>query len=179
MLYEYEVRFPIKNDSLYSAVLPVGSQVEGSTTLGMASDTDMMYVSCYVKVILPDQSTEITEGGKGAALVVKDEICCSQCCILQLGPMDPEIKINFASNDDRFVETGHLFRDKQGRILVLNKPFLDVFTSDLKQPTVNVEQHGPAIRLSGSIQPGDFTLALHCPSLSEDCQVMFSQNNKL
>ncbi|KAH3829836.1 hypothetical protein DPMN_103065 [Dreissena polymorpha] len=171
MVYKYEVRLPIKNNSLYNALLPVGSQVEGSTTIGMKSDTDIICVSCYVKVILQGQS----EGCQGEALVVKDEMCCSQCCILQLSPIDPENKINFASNDDRFDETGHLFRDKQGRILVLNKPILDVFTSDLKKPTINVEQHGPAIRLSGSIQPGDFTLALHCPSLSEDCQVMFTR----
>ncbi|KAH3829853.1 hypothetical protein DPMN_103083 [Dreissena polymorpha] len=66
--------------------LAVGSQVEGSTTHGMNSDVDMMYVSQYLKVVLQGQETE------GAAVVVKDKMCYLQCCFLKVSP-ETEINI--------------------------------------------------------------------------------------
>ena len=56
-----DVRFPINNMSFYYIALAVGTQVEGSTTLGMNSDEDKINVSPYVKVILHGQSIEMTE----------------------------------------------------------------------------------------------------------------------
>ncbi|KAH3829863.1 hypothetical protein DPMN_103093 [Dreissena polymorpha] len=47
-----EKRFPHENEPSFTPIHTVGSQVEGSTTLGMNSDTDMIAVALYMGVIL-------------------------------------------------------------------------------------------------------------------------------
>ncbi|KAH3829733.1 hypothetical protein DPMN_102961 [Dreissena polymorpha] len=153
----------------------IGSQVEGSTTLGMNSDYDTIIVSQYMKVILHGQSTEITEGGQLAALFVKDDMCCSQCCFLQVGPIGSETELEITCSDGTDI-TGQFFCDKQGRRLLSNKPEIDSLARWLKLSTLNVEQHGPALKCSlNDVIQRDNTLALYCPSLPDDCQVLFTR----
>ncbi|KAH3829650.1 hypothetical protein DPMN_102877 [Dreissena polymorpha] len=171
---EDETRSPCKNTSVSTYILAVGSQVEGSTTLGMNSDTDMMRVEQYKKLSFHGQITEKTERNTLAAVVVKDKNCCSQCCFLQVRPLNPETNQKIASNDDIDI-TGRFVCDKQGRIFVSNKPAVDKLSSMVKLFALNCEQHGPAVRFSDKCKETDVSFAIECPSQPDDCQVLFTR----
>ncbi|KAH3790145.1 hypothetical protein DPMN_168340 [Dreissena polymorpha] len=149
-------------------LLSVGSRVEGSTTLEMNSDTDNIIVSPFLTIIVQGKKTDC------AVLVVKDDMCYSQCRFLQVLHLYQEPELDFAKGLERRYMMGYIFRDNQDRILVLNK--LDLLTSmcRIKAEVGNFEQHGPALRISCG-KDHDLTFALYCPSLPDDCQVLFTR----
>ncbi|KAH3838090.1 hypothetical protein DPMN_111496 [Dreissena polymorpha] len=132
----------------------------------------MLYVSPFVNVILQGQCTEIAKGVICAALVVKDEKCCSQCCFLQ-HILDPETENEIASAVDFFDNAGHICVDGQYRIIVLNKDLVNLFAKGLIDEPENSEQHGPTLSVSDNTE--EFTIALYCPSLPENCEVLFTR----
>ncbi|KAH3837048.1 hypothetical protein DPMN_110426 [Dreissena polymorpha] len=167
-----DVHIHEKNTSLYHTIHAVGSQAEGSTTLGMYSDRDMVYVTPYVRSILHGKGPEIT--GDADCFAVKNEMCCSQCCFLQLVPLDKENIIKIVSADETIDMTGYFACENQERVLLLSNAAIDSLASIIVQPDENFVQNGPAIRCYGSVYPTDFTLALNC-TLAPDCEVLFTR----
>ncbi|XP_060580329.1 uncharacterized protein LOC132737110 [Ruditapes philippinarum] len=110
----------------------LGSQIEGTTTIGLRSDQDTVIVDYGYNVI---QDWAEWKQSKRNLLMIQDENVTPGYCFLQL-----------LRSDEPFFETNipneHYIRDSIGRILLRN-----TFLTSFKQE--NTERHGPSNAVSG------------------------------
>jgi len=145
----------------------VGSQVEGSTTIGMLSDTDQVHRRDNIQVVL---KLGTWQTGKVNLLAFKDETTPPQfykLCRLQPTPDGRQEYMR-----DLIDETDVV--DEQGRVLVCNT----VFDNDLKRvhETMGkgeVVKHGPSRSYSDKY---DNVLAFSCHDLPEECESLFTRS---
>ncbi|XP_052812340.1 uncharacterized protein LOC128239926 [Mya arenaria] len=138
-----------------------GSQSEGSTTLGMNSDVDML--DCKSTPVLID----LTEWkpGRDCLLVLKNENSPPQHCNLQLIRPDLPMPITLDLVQDRVdVEV-----DGEGKVLLKNTNWDPYFKRLYRDEYV---QQGPSRSGSKNI---DIVNAYHCFSLLEECQILFKR----
>ncbi|XP_060608374.1 uncharacterized protein LOC132760414 [Ruditapes philippinarum] len=104
-----------------------GSQIEGTTTLGLQSDTDCV-ISMNTYNVIQDWSE--WEYGKRNLLMIQDENVSPGYCLLQELRDDAPLPEVVEVND-------HSYRDRMGRILLKNTIFNSVGNNELLR-------HGPA-----------------------------------
>jgi len=145
----------------------VGSQVEGSITIGMRSDTDQVYRHDDIQVVL---KLGAWQTGKVNLLAFKDETTPPQfykLCKLQPTPDGRQEYMR-----DPIHETDVV--DGQGRVLVCNT----VYDNDLKRAheawgVGEVVKHGPSRSWTDEF---DFVDALPCHDLPEECESLFTRS---
>ncbi|XP_053388983.1 uncharacterized protein LOC128552014 [Mercenaria mercenaria] len=132
----------------------LGSQSEGTTTLGLNSDIDQLLChNNYMYNVIQDWAD--WEPGKLNYLMIQDETVSSGYCLLQLLRDDAPLPYNDVLDGDHF-------RDRTGRILLKNT-IMSAAAANVYEGGV---RHGPAYAEQG--QPGlidnDIVCALPCKS---------------
>ncbi|XP_052226698.1 uncharacterized protein LOC127841681 isoform X4 [Dreissena polymorpha] len=143
-----------------SDVYHLGSQSEGSTTVGMNSDYDCL--ECYREVPVI-QNTADRQFEKEQLLVVTDMSPPPQCCCLQW--LKPDYSITLT---DRTFP--HLHIDAHGRVFLRNIVMKMYITPFFKRWGRDYIQHGPSLTIDDTV---DMVYAFHCAKLPEDCQYIF------
>ncbi|XP_052217870.1 uncharacterized protein LOC127835461 [Dreissena polymorpha] len=172
VIYE-TLMYPKSEWTIYS----VGSQVEGSTTDGMCSDIDQLQVHNNKNVCLTE--ADYKENKKNV-LVVKDERCSPQCCLLQLLIKIRDNAPRPASwkNSEDVGAAKEQFRDTEyaeyvtGQMLMSNLIERLNIIEKLKIRTREVSYSGPAINLG---LKHDFVYAITCPNIPNCCKVIFDR----
>ncbi|KAH3847179.1 hypothetical protein DPMN_089496 [Dreissena polymorpha] len=163
-----------------------GSQSEGSTTMGMRSDTDtLLYfdtdVACVHMSDIQDSKTNY--------VVIKEPMSLPQCCCLQLvGRLENNIylpmRIDLISNTESI---GLKFLiDKQDRLLLNSRFYLNLFLCTWDNLKISIlQQHGPAYTLYNkcTVQDKctlhdsytDTVFAVRCMTLPDQCKVLFTR----
>ncbi|KAH3854884.1 uncharacterized protein LOC127870838 [Dreissena polymorpha] len=156
-----------------------GSQVEGSTTFGMHSDTDCVI---YIDTLSAYTDLSDCQPSKVPFLAITTTMSCPQCYSLQHvmqlsdntlfpareGVIDCSTNA-FTSFWDKFM------LDEESRVLLLNNFFFKAdwfqgFSSMMKE----FEQHGPAHSWKDIL---DSVFAIHCPTIPKECQALFFRPN--
>ncbi|XP_060558234.1 uncharacterized protein LOC132718536 isoform X2 [Ruditapes philippinarum] len=106
-----------------------GSQIEGTTTPGLRSDTDCLISMNNYNVI---QDWSEWEYGKRNFLMIQDEYVSPGYCLLQELRDDSPLPQVVEVND-------HSYRDRMGRILLKN-----TFFKSPENNAFNLVSHGPA-----------------------------------
>ncbi|KAH3855749.1 hypothetical protein DPMN_098318 [Dreissena polymorpha] len=156
-----------------------GSQVEGSTTLGMHSDTDML--------VYKDTWAAYTDlsgclPSKISFLAIKTTTSCPQCYSLQYVAQLSEntflpAREGFGCSFKELTSNWDPFMlDEEGRLLLSNRCIGNTWFQKTSQldPNDKLEQHGPASILNDS---QDFVYGMQCPNLPDECRVLFSRSN--
>ncbi|XP_060591533.1 uncharacterized protein LOC132746425 isoform X2 [Ruditapes philippinarum] len=122
-----------------------GSQIEGTTTLGLKSDADCVISINKFNVI---QDWSEWEYGKRNLLMIQDEYVSPGYCLLQILRDDAPLPLVVETDDNTY-------RDRMGRILLKNTIFNSVGNNELLR-------HGPAHSTQGDpgVNDNDFVLAL-------------------
>jgi len=145
------------NETLYI----VGSQSEGSTTVGMDSDTDhMMILNNYLVVF----DWAEWEKDKIIMLAIRDNTTPPQLCYIQRLRSDLPLKMDQPVNPTDEV-------DEEGRVLMSNKWDDELIWESSKHlgPMIS---HGPSKSFSDKV---DFVFAFPCASMPEECEFLFSR----
>jgi len=145
----------------------VGSQVEGSTTIGMRSDTDRVYRLDNVQVVL---KLDAWQTGKINLLAFKDQTTPPQfykLCRLQPTTDGRQEYMRHPDHETDVV-------DEQGRVLVCNT----VFDNEIKRACEvvgegEIVKHGPSRSYSDEF---DIVDALPCHDLPEECESLFTRS---
>ncbi|XP_052765075.1 uncharacterized protein LOC128206556 [Mya arenaria] len=158
----YTIEVNILRDKNYTCY-HVGSQSEGTTSLGMKSDVDMLVKINDHSIIL--EMSEWQFGGKGIFLMLKNEKTPPQHCNLQI--IRTDLPLPFTQ--DMVVKSLECEVDMEGKVLLKNT----VHDSLLTQ-TWGVEyiRQGPS--RSGNKEL-DVVNAYHCPRVPEECQIFFQR----
>jgi len=145
----------------------VGSQVEGSTTIGMRSDTDYVFRYDRVQVVL---KLGAWQTGKVNLLAFKDETTPPQFYKLCWLQKTPDGRQKYSRN------TGHLpgVVDERGRVLVCNT-LLDDLGRDSRGGlgSDRIVKHGPSRSYSDE---QDIVSAFPCNDLPEECEYLFTRS---
>ncbi|KAH3852309.1 hypothetical protein DPMN_094814 [Dreissena polymorpha] len=154
-----------------------GSQSEGSTTLGMQSDKDILFTSTkYIARIdwhLPYRYASLVNN---MFLVIKTAMSLPQCCSLQPVMLGDDGKIipltveHIKAEIDDFCVFDH-----QGRALFTNRLFLKDLLSNFASDYEAAKQHGPAITLYGD---QDIVFSINCSSISDDYRASLTALNQ-
>jgi len=137
----------------------VGSQSEGTTTIGMDSDTDcLMILNDYLVVF----DWAEWDKDKIILLAIRDRTTPPQLCYLQRLRHDLPIKLDHPVNPTDEV-------DEEGRVLVSNKWMASKLWEVLKHfgPMIS---HGPSTSYSDKV---DLVYAFPCASMPEECDFLF------
>jgi len=139
----------------------VGSQSEGTTTVGMDSDTDN-FVILNNHLVVFDWAE--WDKDKIILLAIKDNTTPPQLCYLQRLRHDLPLKMDQPVNPTDEV-------DEEGRVLVSNKWMEDILWEDGKHigPMIS---HGPSRSFSDKV---DLVFAFPCASMPEECEFLFSR----
>ena len=152
-------------DGIPSPIFFVGSQVEGSTTIGMGSDTDRVCLQDDVRVVLKlgDWQT-----GKKNMLAFKDETTPPQfykLCRLQQTPDGRRQEYSRYPVHETDVV------DELGRVVVSNRIFDNDVKTHLGQQ--RVVKHGPAKSWTDEL---DFVFAFPSNDFPEECEFLFTRS---
>jgi len=146
----------------------VGSQVEGSTTMGMRSDTDHVYRQDNYQVVL---ELGAWQKGKFNLLAFKDETTPPQfykLCRLQPTQDGRQEYMRCPAHETDVV-------DEQGRVLASNVFEDNVFKYTLKKMGINrFVRHGPSRSWTDKL---DFVNAFPCNDLPEECECLFTRSH--
>ncbi|XP_052783446.1 uncharacterized protein LOC128219616 [Mya arenaria] len=138
----------------------IGSQTEGTTTLGMESDLDSLF--CYGNMPVILDWGEWKQGMR-TLLVVKTEHSRPQHCWLQkVRPDLPLPETNVRESSDMM--------DSEGRVLRVNTQIEYSERLGQQSQTGEIVQHGPSKSWNES---NDMVWAFHCASLPEECKFLF------
>jgi len=137
----------------------VGSQIEGTTTIGMDSDTDHMII--YNDYLVVFDWAE-WDKDKIILLAIRDNTTPPQLCYLQRLRRDLPLKMDQPVNPTDEV-------DEEGRVLVSNKWDEDHLWEMYKHlgPMIS---HGPSKSFSDKV---DMVYAFPCASIPEECEFLF------
>ncbi|XP_060591529.1 uncharacterized protein LOC132746422 [Ruditapes philippinarum] len=140
-----------------------GSQTEGTTTLGLNSDTDCLTSLNKFNVI---QDWSEWEYGKCNLLMIQDENVSPGYCLLQALRDDAPLPQVVKCHD-------YLYRDRMGRILLKNTFFNVV-------PNAYAVRHGPAHTTPAvpGVKAGDFVIALPCQLRPVQARHWFNQHRE-
>ncbi|XP_053405232.1 uncharacterized protein LOC128558926 [Mercenaria mercenaria] len=152
--------------NLHSKYYYLGSQTEGSTTLGLESDTDLLMCNNKCKIV---QNWGEWQPGLTNLLMIQDETVPPGYCLLQHLRDDAPLPHHILCN-------GNFVRDKTGRILLSNT----ILSSSMVAEAYNLpgEYNGPAFTQPG--QSGvyfdvDHVLALPCKTWPLQAQQWLNQ----
>ncbi|XP_060599729.1 uncharacterized protein LOC132753293 [Ruditapes philippinarum] len=150
------------NDNSY-IVYYFGSQSEGTTTMGMRSDTDELYCINIFPVI-QDWSEWIH--GEPNYLMIQDNSVSPGYCLLQLLRPDAPLPADRESNQ-------YFFRDRTGKVLLKQFIFPDEYFHKFSL-------HGPARVEQGShgYCDRDIVIALHCKTWPQQARQWLDQQGE-
>jgi len=159
LLYETLTTMECKLRGLNETVYIVGSQSEGTTTIGIDSDTDHLLILNDALVVFDWAEWE---KGKHNMLAIRDNTTPPQLCYLQRLRRDLPLKI-----DQPVEPTDEV--DEEGRVLVSNKWMEDQLWERFKHlgPMIS---HGPSKSFSDKV---DAVFAFPCASMPEECSFLF------
>ncbi|XP_053389516.1 uncharacterized protein LOC128552494 [Mercenaria mercenaria] len=144
----------------------LGSQSEGSTTLGLDSDSDQLYSLNFINLI---QDWADWEPGMMNKLMIQDETVSPGYCLLQPLRDDAPLPFNDVRNDD-------VWKDRTGRILEKNT----LISSVVAEVYEGGVRHGPAYTKEG--KPGfkdtDTVHALPCKSWPQQARQWLDQQGQ-
>ncbi|KAH3806973.1 hypothetical protein DPMN_135304 [Dreissena polymorpha] len=150
----------------------LGSQNEGSTTIGMMSDTDKFG---YPETDVAHLHLSDCQVSKTNYCVITEPTSLPQCCSLQtvirfanniFFPMNRD----FLSDTQRIAK--HIICDEQGRVLYNSMYTLNMFLRETDYIRLfQGQQHGPAVRTLKF----DCVFAIRCPTLPDKCRVLFTR----
>jgi len=137
----------------------VGSQSEGTTTIGMDSDMDNMIILNNYLVVFDWAEWD---KDKIIMLAIKDNTTPPQLCYLQRLRRDLPLKMDVTVNPTDEV-------DEEGRVLVSNKWNDDLIWESSKHlgPMIS---HGPSKSFSDKV---DMVFAFPCASMPPECEILF------
>jgi len=137
----------------------VGSQSEGTTTIGMDSDTDHMFISNEYLVVFDWAEWEKE---KKILLAIRDNTTPPQLRYLQRLRPDLPLKMDHPVNPTDEV-------DEEGRVLVSNKWMVDQLWEAGKHlgPMIS---HGPSRSFQDEV---DVVFAFPCASMPGECEFLF------
>ncbi|KAH3798552.1 hypothetical protein DPMN_152152 [Dreissena polymorpha] len=157
-----------------------GSQIEGSTTRAMWSDTDRLGCSTKLIAISKSYSGHALKGYL-LLLAIEGEMSLPQCCSLQVVKLNHDGKIvPFTAENMDFCMKENIgdayILDQKSRVLFSNNFLLNIALSTSEKATRSeVEKHGPAVTLYCD---ADAVYAIHCLSMPDDCKVFFTKLNQ-
>ncbi|XP_060568769.1 uncharacterized protein LOC132727350 [Ruditapes philippinarum] len=139
------------------SVYHLGSQSEGTTTLGLCSDADILHVF-YGHNVIQDLS-EWKKNKINLLMIQEKENVTPGYCYLQLLRRDKPLFETVIPIDPIVKE--HFIKDSSGRILLKNTFLCDLYD--------NSERHGPsnAVRGEKGYSDIDIVYAMHCNSLPQ------------
>jgi len=137
----------------------VGSQSEGTTTVGMDSDTDHFNILTDYLVVFDWAEWD---RDKKIMLAIKDNTTPPQFCYLQRLKRDLPLKMDHPVKPTDEV-------DEEGRWLVSNN-WDDKYLWELYKPFGQLISHGPSKSFSDKI---DLVFAFPCASMPEECEFLF------
>jgi len=137
----------------------VGSQIEGTTTVGMDSDTDNMFILNNYLVVFDWAEWE---KDKIIMLAIRDNTTPPQLCYLQRLRSDMPLKMDQPVNPTDEV-------DEEGRVLVSNK-WIDDELWEIGKHIGPMISHGPSTSFSDKV---DLVHAFPCASMPEECEFFF------
>ncbi|XP_052774609.1 uncharacterized protein LOC128213120 [Mya arenaria] len=141
-----------------------GSQTEGTTTLGMESDADILCLG-YEHLIMLEMS-EWQPGRIETLLVLKNEHSPPQHCILQMirpdRPMPVTLNIVKGDSYKHIIEV-----DKEGRVLLKSSRLRPLAKTHFGNQYI---KKGPSISFSKYV---DFVFALPCIRRPDECKYLF------
>jgi len=144
----------------------VGSQIEGSTTIGMESDLDTVMKDDRVQVVLKQGTWQ---SGKNQLLAFKDKTTPPQfykMCRLQPTPDGRQGYKRVPAHDTDVV-------DEKGRVLLSNRIVDSLFEDTFKGWGLDMIKHGPARCVSADM---DCVYEFPCNSLPEECEFLFKRS---
>jgi len=137
----------------------VGSQSEGTTTVGMDSDTDFMFILNDYLVVFDWAEWD---KDKIIMLAIRDNTTPPQICYLQRLRRDMPLKM-----DDPVKPTDEM--DEEGRVLVSNT-WNDDWLWEAGKYLGPMISHGPSKSFSDKV---DIVHAFPCASIPEECEFLF------
>jgi len=140
----------------------VGSQSEGTTTIGMDSDTDHLFILNNYLVVFDWAEWE---KGREILLAIRDNTTPPQLCYLQRLRRDLPLKMDHPVNPTDEV-------DEEGRVLVSNKWMDNKLWELYKHMNESMISHGPAYSFADKV---DLVHAFPCASMPEECEFLFSR----
>ncbi|KAH3856967.1 hypothetical protein DPMN_099564 [Dreissena polymorpha] len=164
-----------RNDAVKAHVHFVGSQIEGSTTLGMKSDYDFLLYLCHISAYIDLSKSQSLQ--PFSYLLIKNSFSFPQCVCLQ-SVIQYEVNVRVPANNACSANYFNSSRqdwpekqlDEEGRVLLSSKFFFEYSFSGVICPFSEWKQHGPAIKVLDMI---DFSYSIQCRTLPPDCQVLF------
>ncbi|XP_053406301.1 uncharacterized protein LOC128559145 [Mercenaria mercenaria] len=165
MLNESIVNTLLKLNDQKNTLYNLGSQSEGTTTLGLSSDFDQVICLNIYNVI---QDWRDWQPGVQNLLMIQDDTVSPGYCLLQCLRQDVPLPYNDVPND---VPNEYFFRDRTGRILLRNKTMSEAaqFTATTIAATNDTggARHGPAYTQQRKrVQDIDIVGALPCKTWS-------------
>ncbi|XP_060561396.1 uncharacterized protein LOC132721160 [Ruditapes philippinarum] len=152
MLMETMRNITCRLTDLNGTIYYLGSQSEGTTTIGLDSDIDILFCNHDVNLI---QDWSEWEHGKLNCLMIQDENTTPGYCFLQLLRHDEPLPVTVIPDE-------HHITDRRGRILYKNT-MINQFLQGAQQ------QHGPSIAEQGQPEfcDRDMVIAYPCKSWSQ------------
>jgi len=144
----------------------VGSQIEGSTTIGMESDFDCVIRNDHFQVVL---ELGAWQEGKINLLAFKDKTTPPQFYKLCQLQRTPDGRQDYERNRVRDTDVV----DENGRVLLSNRLVDCLLEDNHKRFGYDMIKHGPAICWSPDM---DYVHALPCNSLPEECEFLFKRS---
>jgi len=159
LLYETLMTMYAKFKGYNETYYVVGSQSEGTTTIGMDSDTDTMHILNDALVVFDWAEWD---KDKIILLAIKDNTTPPQLCYLQRLRRDLPLKLDNPVNPTDEV-------DEEGRVLMSNKWMEDQIWEIYKHigPMIS---HGPSKSFSDK---KDTVYAFPCASMPVECEFLF------
>ncbi|KAH3727823.1 hypothetical protein DPMN_053768 [Dreissena polymorpha] len=179
MYHVRELFMPLMTPPFKARAYIVGSQIEGSTTIGMDSDLDVFWYLNTVIVHL--HVSECCSPKNINTLVIKTyPWSLPQCCSLQVVDSDDDGKPVplTVKNMDKYFESeinNRFILDKQGLVLLDSDYFAFKQFNAYIEKRDNVVQKGPALSSPGKC---DCVFGIQCPTLPVNCQLLFSKQNQ-
>ncbi|KAH3854887.1 uncharacterized protein LOC127870843 isoform X1 [Dreissena polymorpha] len=174
-----EVYFASLNDHNKAVLHTFGSQMEGSTTLGMRSDLDNLCQATWMTAYT--ELKDCRQTNIDSFLAIKTTTLCPQFYSLQYVMQLPG-NILFPARKEsceflllELPIIGCMFMlDEEDRVVLSNQIYLNSCFQDmiLVHPNDKYHQHGPAQNLNDN---EDYVDAVQCPNLPVECQVLFSR----
>jgi len=149
----------------------VGSQIEGSTTIGMMSDTDTVFSQDGIQVVL---KLGAWQTGKVNLLAFKDKTTPPQFYKIFMLRPTPDGRQDYMYMTEPVHNTDGVHVDEKGRLLLSNLAVDDALKKTLKYfNTDEFIKNGPSRSWTDRVE---IVIALPCKDLPEECDFLFQRS---
>ncbi|KAH3804019.1 hypothetical protein DPMN_132293 [Dreissena polymorpha] len=173
LFFEREQTFVNKAFGLYRHMYIFGSQIEGTTTLGMMSDIDCLIRYDTFLLYLESENPPLHTHDQQVVLKVGAHSCSSQYCVLTMNePSKQTMRFRQLNPNQKHVDLDHFFRcdwtQNDGKVPNTVMFILPYLTPSILQ---HAKRHGPAEGI-GDIE---YVHAFYCESIPKQCKFVFGR----